>query len=410
MVVPLTVVLLATRDGIFLSPDSQVYLATAESLVQGRGLDVGEGQPLTLFPPGLPVLLAGFNLTGSEIQLAALLMNLISLIIIIVSTYLLTTLVSRSWQLGMLAAAFVSLSSAFTGVFIWLWTEPLFTALATVTIGLLVWAIRWQRSPLWLLVATGLLISAAFAVRYVGLLMLPVVAVGIWWANSDAPVGLRIRRLGVSVVVGSLAPVVVITRNLMVGSAPLGDRLGGGRTIQSSSVEFVEVIGTYVLPRESSSLAVVAGILMCVLVCLALWQATLSRDHTTMVVGLYVTLFAGFMVVSQASTRLDAPSARLLAPLLPAFSVLLMLGARAMLRRVRLDIRAAVAGSPHSSVRAAGYRAWMAALWTFILVAALVLIIAAVRADQRLIRDGPSAETMVAESRSAAPALGAYAR
>jgi hypothetical protein len=83
-------------------------------------------------------------------------------------------------------------------------------------------------------------------------------------------------------------------------------------------------------------------------------------------------------VWGQAATRLDAPSARLLAPLLPALAILVVSGARLLVARLRSDAEA-LGGA--AAVR----------VGTVVLVAVIgLLAVANVRGDVRLISDGRS--------------------
>jgi hypothetical protein len=64
-------VLFATRRyGINISPDSTYYLAAARGVVRGAGVVGLNGAPLSLFPPGLPWVLAGAAAVGDPVTVA----------------------------------------------------------------------------------------------------------------------------------------------------------------------------------------------------------------------------------------------------------------------------------------------------------------------------------------------------
>src|SRR6267143_4110417 len=73
-------VLLATRFGAGISPDSTVYLDAARSLLRGAGLSVMSGRsseliPLTHYPPLYPALLALIGKSGMPLESAARVLN-----------------------------------------------------------------------------------------------------------------------------------------------------------------------------------------------------------------------------------------------------------------------------------------------------------------------------------------------
>jgi len=73
--VAVAIVILATRFGIGITPDSTVYLEAARNLLQGRGLMAlaanGELQPMTHYPPLYSSLLALFGLMSPSVEAGA---------------------------------------------------------------------------------------------------------------------------------------------------------------------------------------------------------------------------------------------------------------------------------------------------------------------------------------------------
>jgi len=72
-------ILVATRWGIGVSPDSILYISGARALLAGQGFSLqspgGEYAPITHFPPLYSGILAVVGLTGVEVGLAARLIN-----------------------------------------------------------------------------------------------------------------------------------------------------------------------------------------------------------------------------------------------------------------------------------------------------------------------------------------------
>jgi len=95
----------------------------------------------------------------------------------------------------------------------------------------------------------------------------------------------------------------------------------------------------------------------------------------------------GAIVWSQTATRLDPPTARLLTPALPALSVLALVGLRILRDRMRRDAVAWTRASPSAVVRSRGASLAAGAGWTVIGLMALVVMVASIRADMRLVSD-----------------------
>jgi hypothetical protein len=378
---PVAVIALATSSGVLLSQDSVSYLAAARALAAGDGLTSFDGQPLTLFPPALSILVGAAEGLGASAESAAVVINAVSAALVVLGTYLLGRQALRSAWLPVAAAAVVSLSAPFTLSFVWLWSEPVFTVLVLALLLPLVWSIRRGRCPWWLVIAAGLLVGGAISVRFVGYVLLPIVALGIWWASRS-----WVRML-VALAVGVLAPVLIVVRNLGAGSGPLGDRYPGVRTLLDSAAEAVGVLGTFLLPSASAGVAVVLGSLVAVLVLVGVWAGLVDRDRVTGLLTAFAVLYVVAIVWSQTATRLDPPTPRLLTPALPALTVLAVSGLRVVVARLRRDVLIWTASSPSDAVRARGGAVAAAVGWVVLGLVVVGVVAASVRADARLIQD-----------------------
>ena len=391
MAYPVVVIALAASSGILLSQDSVSYLSAARAMGAGSGLISFDGQPLTLFPPGLPLLLGAVEGFGGSAETAAVVLNAACAALIVGGTYGLGYLVLRSTGLSLTAAGVVSLSAPFSYSFVWLWSEPLFTVLVMALLGLLAWAVRSGRSSWWIVIGAGLLVGGAISVRYVGYVLLPVVGLGIWWASrgsvNAATSGRALFRAVVAVALALAAPVVMVVRNLSSGSGPFGDRYPGVRTLQDSLADATGVLGTFVFPPAPVGVAVVIGSLIALLIVVALWSGLMDRDRVVLLLGGFAVLYMGAIVWSQTATRLDPPTARLLTPALPALSVLALVGLRILRDRMRRDAVAWTRASPSAVVRSRGASLAAGAGWTVIGLMALVVMVASIRADMRLVSD-----------------------
>ena len=330
--VPAVLVWLSTTGGPGLSQDSVSYLAAARSFAAGDGLITYTGDPLTLFPPGLPLVLGLAESVGWRAESAAVALNAACAALIVVGAYLL----ARACGLGRVGAfavaAFTSLSSATVSVFAWLWTEPLFALLVLGALILLVGMIR-RRDVRWgPAIGVAVLVSAATGVRYVGLVMIGIAALGAWLALRDDSRSLRWRWVAIVGSMSSIGLLAVAARNLILGSGPLGERYPGTRTLEGALEATIEVLGSYVAPPQATMLTAEVGVLVAVLLGVGAWLAVIRRDDPLTLLAAFVGLYLAAIVWSQAATRLDSASTRLLSP---AFVPLVVLGVYAIRETVR---------------------------------------------------------------------------
>ncbi len=174
------VVVYATHHGVGYTPDSRIYLETADRLASGRGLthhDVnGSLVALTHYPPGYPVALAGAKMTvGVRALQAALFAVNAGLMFLVI----------RRWGGGRSLAAL--------GAAVWL-TSPTLITLHAVVLSeglfltcMLAWLMVWPRCAAtgtwsWHTIR-GIALAAALAslVRYPGAALILAAAAAIGW-------------------------------------------------------------------------------------------------------------------------------------------------------------------------------------------------------------------------------------
>ena len=165
------VLLVATRFGIGIGPDSVTYLDAARNLLHGDGLSAlsaaGELRPLTHYPPLYSSLLALIGAGGVELPGAARWLNAILFGASIFLTGFMTRTCARaSLWLPLLVSCLTLTASDVAGLHSFALTEPLFIFL-TMT-GLLCLAMYVENQQYRFLIASSLTIALAFLTRYVG--------------------------------------------------------------------------------------------------------------------------------------------------------------------------------------------------------------------------------------------------
>src|SRR5690606_35703706 len=123
--------------GISISPDSVSYLSTSESLQAGLGFVMYDGEPMVLWPPLFPLVIAILKTTGLDPVHIAGLFNALTVAVgtFFVADWLLKNTSERGVALlGITLAVF---SLPIIHVASWLWTEPLFVMFTVLCLILL---------------------------------------------------------------------------------------------------------------------------------------------------------------------------------------------------------------------------------------------------------------------------------
>ena len=153
--------LLTTRWGTGLSPDSVTYVRLARNLL------AGQGYASTHFPPLFPAVLAGFGWFGADPLDTARWLNVL---LFGANALLLGAMLFRfahhSAWISICGAVAVLTSSTLIGIHVMAWSEPMFLFLGFAGLFLL---IEHLERPRWkLLLGSAGAVSLAFLARYVG--------------------------------------------------------------------------------------------------------------------------------------------------------------------------------------------------------------------------------------------------
>lgn len=331
---PAALVLLATRRGPGISPDSVVYVSAARNFARHGEMVDYLGLPLTLWPPGLPFLLGVFERVGVDSQTGATGINVMSASLTVLLTYALARVTLGSRALALVAAAVVATSASIVRVCSMLWTEPLFTVLTLSALLVLTTAVGRNRLTAGGLILSAALVTGATLLRIAGLWLVPIAALGA--LLSERARGLA-RALGWALLAGLLASVgflFVVVRNLAAGAPPLGERYAAGLTLKGLVVSSLEALGEYVIPPffnvETLVGSAVAGVLV-----VSILGVIRQRSTVAAVLAAFVVLYWVSLWYSQLTTGIDATSERLLAPIFPPMTILAIHGVNELMEGAR---------------------------------------------------------------------------
>lgn len=174
--------LVVTRWGIGVTPDSVAYVAATRNILDSRGISVPDYDraviaPMTHWPPLFPILLSGICLLGTEVLEAGRWLNAFVFAgNVLLAGAVLHRCTGRSWLA--LVGAFVVLNSAqLIDVHLMLWTEPVFMFLGLL--GLAMLGSHLENPKLPLLIGAGVAVALAFLSRYLGIVLVGAAVVGI---------------------------------------------------------------------------------------------------------------------------------------------------------------------------------------------------------------------------------------
>jgi hypothetical protein len=325
-----SLVWVATRQGVGLSPDSLQYLEASESVVAGQGLTTigwdGQRIPLTHYPPAYPLLLSAGSWLGLSFETTARVSN----VVLFAATLVLIGLIVRriaphpSWAAP--AAVFVAaLTHDLVVVHSMAWSEPLYL---TLTLGgLFALALALDRHSLPLLILAAAAAAAASVVRYVGVANIGVVGLVtlLWWRSN------KWMRLGTPAML-SLVMVLPLLTTLLLGARGNGgavaNRRFGWHPLEWMDVEIAaSVVGHWITPLDDAGLLSVAWLFAISVLALSMLylrtrQAAPSDlspqgKSLTRILLLYAVLYIA--VVALSMTVVDAQTTfepRMLVPVL----------------------------------------------------------------------------------------------
>lgn len=233
----------------FLDTDAAQYLSTAVNVAAGDGLATDivyydqhyaagtVPAPQTVFPPGLPLLLALMIAVGADPLLASLTVGTLAMCV--------TGLLIYGFLIRVHAGPLLALIGTVTWFALGLaWVNVLEgraeVPFALATLGAVITAATARRRTLWLLGA-GVLCSVAILLRYQGVFLLA--AMAIWsLAGLLRPRGhvaaMTVRTAFALLTVPAVTVAVLVLRNLALAASPAG----GPVDTVSSGVSFPEVM------------------------------------------------------------------------------------------------------------------------------------------------------------------------
>jgi hypothetical protein len=340
-------VLVANASGIATGDDGVGYRAIADSLLAGDGLGYFLEDPLTVWPPVWPALMAAVaRITPLDTLGAAIVLNAaVAFAVVVVGNRLLRSVVAdgRLVLLGTVVFAFGPTTIGFGRL---LMTDMAF---ALVTMVWMLTLFRFRRT----LALTDLALAAGlawlgFGLRYVGLVL---IAFGGLWLLLDDRLRLveRARNAAVYGIAASVVPLGWMLRNHSIDGTFTGERHASQRGLVDNAFDIAATLGRFLLPGLGYGLTRLWAVIGLVALAVALWLAhrvLRARFGDALVGGtlsllgrpvglLAITgvLYLVYMLYVRTTTALNQLDVRLL---YPSYFPLLVLGVVLVDQLVRL--------------------------------------------------------------------------
>ena len=334
---PMILVAAASRHGPGASPDSVGYLVAAKSFATTGQFTYWDGTPYTIWPPGLALILSFFYRIGADLDVAVVAMNALAAGAGVALTYLLGLTLTASRRGALAGASIVALLSTTTDVYRMLWSEPVFCVLCLATLCLLARSSVSKPGPITVVAIAGA-ISLACSVRYLGIALIPVAGASLFLATIDRGVA-RAVAIGLATSIASSAGLVlVVARNLMLGSPAFGPRSASHYSAIQAGRDVVATFGRYVWPNSGPRLAILIGFAIAALIALGAVAVLLhsGRERRAGVpVVLFTCAYLGLLVASEMSTAIEPISARYVLPIFGPAVVLAVAGGQWLLRSAK---------------------------------------------------------------------------
>jgi hypothetical protein len=336
---PACLITIGTAAGPGVSPDSTSYVSAAESFAEFGHLTTWTGEPISLFPPGFPLILGMLIDSGFGPEPASAVIGASCAGLLVLLTYLIGREAMNSRAAGLASAAVVAASAAVPQVFTWILSEPLFSVTVAAVVYALTRAITRGRMGLLLIALISGSISLATTIRFAGVFLIPVAAAAALMTHGRVDTSRRsVARAAAVALLSPVGFIVVAVRNLLIGSEPFGERFPGGRTVGAIVDESLTTLAGYVSPTLEGRTASIVGLLVIVLFVTGVRHALRSADLRLFPVFGTVTVYWGFLAWSEWTSPIDPVNVRLTIPALTPMAVGAVYSLAQILRRIALIV------------------------------------------------------------------------
>jgi hypothetical protein len=260
--------MISTRWGIGLSPDSVIYISAARNLLNGNGLSVlsysGGLIPMTHYPPLVSTLLVMMGLMGMELIDAARWLHAAALAANIMLVGLTVYFCTQSFWLSLCGSFFSMISLPVVQIHLMAWSEPLFIFFGFLAMFLLALYIKEAKG--WQLFASSAASALSLLARYAGAASVATGILALLFLSNAR----KSKRLLDAVVLSTISCIPIIlwmTRNFLVAGTATNRELIFHGLDSGHLKSAANVMSTWLFPETVPFHAKGPGLLITV----ALW-------------------------------------------------------------------------------------------------------------------------------------------
>jgi hypothetical protein len=322
------VIISTSRYGPGLTPDSVAYIATARNIVAGVGVITYDHTPLIEQPPIFPATLAVVSLIfhWDPTVVARVVNALLFGFVIFLSGFLaFRRLYFSSPVFAYLAAMAVLVSAATIQIAVTVWSELLF---ASFVLLVLLFSKDYSESAnLGSLLVLSFLVAITTLTRYIGVTLIPVVALQILITGKSFKT--KISHLILFVILASLPLGLWLLRNYSLTGTLVGPRTSSIFTLERDLQLTRDTIVGWYFPEW---MAAFRYLLMILIIAAGIWVA-LKEDRPYSIksnflqispIVSFILIYTAFLIISARLVAFDQIGDRLLSPIyVPATLILL---------------------------------------------------------------------------------------
>lgn len=310
---------LCAYGGIGISPDSVVYISTAQNVRDHAVVNDFTNMPVMDFPVLYPIFLGGvLKLTGSKVlNFGPVLDGLLFATVIILSGRIMRrfTQVNRLYKLLLLV--FIALSPCLLEVYSMIWSETLYLLLTVVFI--IAAHHYFQTHTIRALLGMAIVAALACVTRYAGVSL---AALGGLLLLCDGRMKWGGRKLGHMALYGAVSLSLLalnLYRNMRLTQTLTGYREPGLTPFSTNIHDFGSVLCDW-LPffnERYQAASVVAVLFILLITGIFVWRLVRRRDFFSFnnLALSYFVVYAGFILATATVSRFQQLDSRLLSPL-----------------------------------------------------------------------------------------------
>ena len=310
--------------------DSVHYLAAAENLAAGAGLQGFDGTPFVHWPPLFPLLLAPFELAGMDAEEAGRWVNAIAFGLIVLVSGIWLTRNLRSRFLALLGTFAVLIAYPLIDRSAYLMTEPLFILLTLLALFQMESFLKsGEKAPL---VKGAVLFGLAAMTRYTGIIGLIVGTLLVILRRGAF--SMRMKASLAFGVISSLPLAGALIYNWMTARSLAGDRRAqaSDQSLLDSMKQILSVLDQWIIPGEKGFLEFlyipfILFLLLIVFYATTHWTYSRFLSSDTLPFGLFVLVYLGMIaIITPLATGTPIDSRYLLPVYVPTILVIFWWG------------------------------------------------------------------------------------